>query len=139
MLARTPADESVRQQLAQLRHQLECSEEMVATLKRELGVSQEHDLALARLGLSPSSSRLAHMLLKRPLVTREQLRIALYHDRHDLGVENANRGLDVQMHILRDKLRPLGVEIECHIRRGWALSAKSRARLLRLIAKAARQ
>ncbi len=81
--------------------------------------------------LDPMKTRLMRALIRDKWCSRKKLFTAMYFDREwPLRPEKA---LDVQICVLRQRLRPLGVKIVNHIGEGYSITLEDRAKLARLL------
>ncbi len=103
--------------------------EEVRQLKEALAIiiaGEEHPFPKS-WRLDPMKTRLLRALLREKWCSRQKLLIAMYFDREwPLGPQ---KSLDVQISILRSRLKPLGVAIINHVREGYSISPEHRAKL----------
>jgi hypothetical protein len=121
--------------IERLEDELEVMRQRLDETQRLFGLDQDI-LALQRLGLSPSQARVAGILLKRPMVTAEQMGFAVYIDDPDRRHELGGSALKVHVSKARERLRKLGVHIEDGRRfghPGYSMTPESKAWLRALM------
>lgn len=84
--------------------------------------------APAEWGLTAAQERIFGLLLSRERATKAQMASASWSLRPDCDVPDP-KTIDVQLSLMRRKLKPFGIEIRTLWGRGYALDAGERARL----------
>lgn len=105
---------------------IQALEDKVVWLEEALGLSRQFP---AEWGLTPTQERMLGMLVAARVVTEARFMVALYSERLDPPLSKV---VPAQLSKMRDKLRPMGVEIHSRNGSSWGywIPAEQKAKLL---------
>ena len=134
--------EHLKGRVESLSNALERAQDRINELERAFG-SDTDIMPLLRMGLTPSESRIVHLLRSKDSATAKQTVFAMYFDDPDRANEvDAYNTMKTIMCRLRRKIKRFGLSIETF---GWGpdasgyrMSGPSKSRLAKLIATGAR-
>ena len=133
--------EYLQKRVESLTAALERAQDRINELEKVFGTDDDL-VPLMELGLSPSESRVVHLLRTRDSVTYRQVMFAVYADVPDrMNEVNASISTKTFMSTARTKLKRLGITIEDGRKPGYPglrMTGPDKARLAKLIASGAR-